>query len=65
MLRWIGKLEEEGLVYREPDAASSRRLFVMLTDRGFDLMSAYIDAVAMSQRDMSGLSGCQVGSPDH
>ena len=52
VLRWINKLEEVGLVYREPDPTHSRRVFVMLTDRGFDLMSAHLDALAKAERDL-------------
>ena len=51
VLRWINKLEEAGLVYRESDPSSHRRVFVMLTDRGFDLMSAHLDAMAEQDRD--------------
>lgn len=51
VLRWINKLEEVGLVYREPDPTNGRRVFVMLTDRGFDLMSAHLDALADVERE--------------
>ena len=51
VLRWLGKLEDEGLVYREVDPTFPRRLLVTLTDRGFDLMSAYVDAVRDAEQE--------------
>jgi len=43
VLRWVSKLEEERLIDRQPDPSWGRRILVMLTDRGFDLVSAHLD----------------------
>jgi DNA-binding MarR family transcriptional regulator len=52
VLRWIRKLEEEGLVHREADPSDRRRVFVILTDKAFDLMSAHLDSLAAAEREL-------------
>lgn len=40
-LRWIANLEKEGLVIRTPDVMDKRRIYVRLSDEGFQKMNAY------------------------
>ena len=47
-LRWIDKLDSEGLVDREADPLDARRVWVSLSDRGNDAMSAYVEGIAGS-----------------
>jgi len=44
-LRWLDKLESESLVVRAADPLDGRRMWVGLSDRGFERMSAYTDGV--------------------
>lgn len=44
-LRWIEKLDQEGLVDREPDPCDARRIWVELSDRGFRAMESYLRAI--------------------
>lgn len=48
-LRWIAKLENEGLVCREPDAFDRRRSWMQLTPVGKDLLCRFL-ADVMSTR---------------
>ena len=42
-LRWIGQLEQEGLVGREPDTKDRRRVFLRLTPSGLKAMEQYFE----------------------
>lgn len=44
-LRWIGVLEDCGLVQDEPDVADRRRRFVGLTDAAFQAVAAYLATI--------------------
>jgi DNA-binding MarR family transcriptional regulator len=41
-LRWIEKLQSEGLLEREADKNDGRRVWVEITDQGFDSVKAYL-----------------------
>lgn len=45
ILRWIGRLERDGLIYRVADHTDARRRYVKLTDRGRDLMQSVFSAI--------------------
>ena len=53
-LRWIEKLEADGWVRRVPDAHDLRRVFVEISERGFDSMRAWL-------RDWPGHSSRRTG----
>lgn len=42
-LRWIEKLQQDGLVERRADPFDARRIWVALTEKAFKSMSAYLD----------------------
>lgn len=42
-LRWIAALENEGAVQRQPDPLDGRRVFIMLSEKGKEHMTAYFD----------------------
>jgi DNA-binding MarR family transcriptional regulator len=44
-LRWIDKLESESLVIRAADPLDARRMWIGLSDVGFERMRAYIEQV--------------------
>lgn len=44
-LRWIDKLHSDGLVEREPDPLDARRVWVALSDKGFEAMQSYVHAI--------------------
>lgn len=46
-LRWVAKLTELQLIERYVDEKDKRRNLLVLTDRGRDIMDAYIDAVPL------------------
>ncbi|MBA4353928.1 MAG: transcriptional regulator [Novosphingobium sp.] len=46
VLRWIARLEREGLIYRRADNADARRRYVRLTDNGRDMMRAVLTAMS-------------------
>lgn len=46
ILRWIARLEEENLVYREADTSDARRRYVRLTDDGRKLMRNVLKALS-------------------
>lgn len=46
ILRWIARLEDEGLVYRVADNADARRRYVRLTDQGRGMMHAVLAAMS-------------------
>lgn len=46
ILRWIARLEAEGLIYRVADNADARRRYVRLTDEGRRLMAGVLDGMA-------------------
>lgn len=46
ILRWIARLEEENLVYREADTSDARRRYVRLTDDGRKLMRSVLKALS-------------------
>lgn len=48
-LRWIEKLHSEGLVEREPDRLDGRRVWIALSDTGFEVMTAYLEAIGGSR----------------
>lgn len=45
-LRWIEKLHSEGLIEREADPLDGRRIWVVLSDQGFEAMKAYLQQLA-------------------
>jgi len=45
ILRWIARLEREGLIVRTADQDDARRRFVSLTSKGLKLTTALLDAV--------------------
>jgi DNA-binding MarR family transcriptional regulator len=45
-LRWIERLEKDGLVTRKVDVLDRRRIWVMLTDRGSNAMREYLEGIA-------------------
>lgn len=45
-LRWIDRLGKDGLIERESDPLDARRVWVSLSDRGFDSMSSYLRELA-------------------
>lgn len=46
ILRWIARLEEEGLIFREPDGSDARRRYVRLTDEGRAMMHDVLRALS-------------------
>lgn len=42
-LRYIGRLEDKGLLSRKPNPRDGRQSFIVLTDRGRSLMQAFFD----------------------
>ncbi|MDR7103018.1 winged helix DNA-binding protein [Croceicoccus sp. BE223] len=56
-LRWIGVLEEGGLLRREPSARDRREMMVELTDEGFRAMTLYLLEFDRSSRKASILKG--------
>lgn len=46
ILRWIARLESEGLVYRAADKVDARRRYVRLTDKGHETMLEVLRAIA-------------------
>lgn len=44
-LRWIGQLEDRGLICRRPDPTDGRRCFLMLSNQGLEAMNAYFRTV--------------------
>lgn len=46
ILRWIARLEEEKLVYREADTSDARRRYVRLTEDGRKLMRSVLKALS-------------------
>lgn len=45
ILRWIARLEREGLIVRTADQDDARRRYVSLTSKGLKLTTALLDAV--------------------
>lgn len=48
ILRWIARLEREGLIYRIADNADARRRYVRLTDAGRTMMRSVLLAMSSS-----------------
>ena len=46
-LRWIGLIEKRGMIVRSADPFDNRRVFLSLSDKGFDAMSRYFRTVPM------------------
>ncbi|NLR71552.1 winged helix DNA-binding protein [Novosphingobium sp. ERN07] len=46
ILRWIARLEQEGLIYRIADNADARRRYVRLTEEGHEMMRNILRAIA-------------------
>jgi DNA-binding MarR family transcriptional regulator len=44
-LRWIRSLEQKDLAVRSPDPLDSRRVFISLSQRGFETMSELMKSV--------------------
>jgi DNA-binding MarR family transcriptional regulator len=44
-LRWIDRLQSDGLVEREPDPLDGRRVWIELSDRGARAMQSYLQAI--------------------
>ena len=47
-LRWIGQLEDKGLIARRADPTDGRRYFLMLSPQGLEAMNAYFRMVPVS-----------------
>ncbi|KUR77641.1 transcriptional regulator [Novosphingobium sp. FSW06-99] len=45
ILRWLARLEQEGLIYRASDNVDGRRRYVRLTEAGDALMIRVLDAI--------------------
>ncbi|WP_225204587.1 winged helix DNA-binding protein [Novosphingobium huizhouense] len=45
ILRWIARLEREGLVYRADDRGDARRRYVRLTPDGYGLMQRVLGSI--------------------
>ncbi|KUR76277.1 transcriptional regulator [Novosphingobium sp. Fuku2-ISO-50] len=45
ILRWLARLEQEGLIYRASDNVDGRRRYVRLTEAGNALMDRVLDAL--------------------
>ncbi len=45
ILRWIARLENEGLIVREADREDARRRYVSLTQQGLSVTSALLEAI--------------------
>jgi MarR family transcriptional regulator, temperature-dependent positive regulator of motility len=46
ILRWIARLEQEGLIYRIADSADARRRYVRLTEDGHEMMRNVLRALS-------------------
>ena len=46
-LRWIERLESEAWVCRAPDPDDRRRFWVLLTERGSNVMRDYLEAISL------------------
>lgn len=46
ILRWIGRLERDGLIYRAADAGDARRRYVRLTPEGHATMDRVLRVIA-------------------
>lgn len=44
-LRWIEKLHSDGLVERQPDPLDGRRVWISLSERGYEAMTSYLEAI--------------------
>jgi hypothetical protein len=49
-LRWIAKLEDQGMVLRRPDPKDHRRSYLDMSDFAYDLMIRYLDRVSQAKR---------------
>jgi DNA-binding MarR family transcriptional regulator len=47
-LRWLDRLQNDGLVEREDDPLDGRRSWVALSDKGFEAMNAYLARIGTS-----------------
>jgi DNA-binding MarR family transcriptional regulator len=45
-LRWIDKLEAEGLVVRFEDPLDARRIWISLSDSGYSAMECFVERVS-------------------
>lgn len=45
-LRWIEKLVKDGLIEKSPDPFDARRVWVTLSDSGFELMRCYLQQLS-------------------
>lgn len=48
ILRWIARLEKEGLIYRIADNADARRRYVRLTEEGHQMMRRILGELSRS-----------------
>jgi len=48
-LRWIDKLDEEGLIYRIADHLDGRRVWIELSHKGVSTMSDYLEQIPVRQ----------------
>ncbi len=48
ILRWLTRLEQEGLIYRAADNVDGRRRYVRLTEAGEALMQRVLEALQTS-----------------
>lgn len=47
-IRWLDKLQSEGLIEREADPLDARRVWVSLSEQGLGAMTAYLEELAGS-----------------
>ena len=51
-LRWIGALVDRGLVVRQADGRDRRRIYIRLTDKAADQLTAYFDRARRGQAEL-------------
>jgi len=56
-LRWIAKLEQDGLVVRTDEPLDARRSWIALTSDGVDRMRSFFECLPLSPAPSSRLAG--------
>lgn len=46
-LRWIGRLENDGWIFRSPDPVDRRRFWLFLTERALNVMHDYLAEISL------------------
>jgi MarR family transcriptional regulator, temperature-dependent positive regulator of motility len=49
ILRWLARLEQEGLIYRASDNVDGRRRYVRLTEAGESMMTRVLEAMTPTE----------------